>query len=69
METKTRGQSAVYREERDRLLAMRRQLSVHFREEDRLRLRACDREIKRARSRLDRENVEALLKEAQVASD
>eukprot|EP00959_Pyramimonas_sp_CCMP1952_P225809 4721884-Pyramimonas_sp.AAC.1 len=36
-------------------------MSVNLTEADRLRLRACDREIRRARIRLDRERVEKLL--------
>eukprot|EP00959_Pyramimonas_sp_CCMP1952_P058386 1219548-Pyramimonas_sp.AAC.1 len=44
-------------------------MSVNFTEADRLRLRTCDREVKRARLRLDIERVEELLREAQQASD
>eukprot|EP00959_Pyramimonas_sp_CCMP1952_P049690 1038508-Pyramimonas_sp.AAC.1 len=43
-------------------------MSVNFTEGNRLRLLACDREIRRARVRLDRERVNELLHEAQHAT-
>eukprot|EP00959_Pyramimonas_sp_CCMP1952_P031673 664586-Pyramimonas_sp.AAC.1 len=57
------GPTAEYRHRRDELLLKRRTLGRNcFTEEDRMAIRRCDREMRRGRCRLDRGNVDRMLR-------
>ncbi|CAK0854396.1 unnamed protein product [Prorocentrum cordatum] len=64
------GPTSEYAQQRQVLLERRRNLSRQCRTEtDRLAIRACDREIKRTKRRLDTQHVEQLLREATAAAE
>ncbi|CAK0860926.1 unnamed protein product, partial [Prorocentrum cordatum] len=59
-----------YAQQRQELLERRRNLSRHCRSEtDRLAIRACDRETKRTKHRLDAQHVKQLLRGATAAAE
>eukprot|EP00959_Pyramimonas_sp_CCMP1952_P030302 635262-Pyramimonas_sp.AAC.1 len=64
------GPTAEHRQRRDEILLKRRTLGRNcFTGEDRMAIRPCDRRIRRERCRLDREDVDRVLREAQHAAD